>query len=363
MTNFDTDFAEIRKEVRKKQAMKAAALMIICLVAFVLVIFGGILAWRWINEDGLAAVSGPGMDIGEEVIFYTQQEMEERAQLLAEEKKREMLQQLAETLSTGSTMVEALRPLYQEELVVVSGGRYHFVPVSDSLKKHGYVQENLRIAESGELSYMENGQVITHKGIDVSRYNGEIDWSKVAADGVEFAFIRAGYRGYGTQGRLVEDEYFKTNVENALTNGVKVGVYFFTQATTEAEAVEEAEMVKQMIAPYDIQCPVVYDVEKVSDSQGRMNKISVEERTRMALTFCQTIEAAGYTPMIYHNLEMGALMLDLTQLEAYDKWFAYYNEDIYYPYDFKVWQYTDEGRVDGIQGDVDLNIAFEKIWE
>ena len=185
----------------------------------------------------------------------------------------------------------------------------------------------------------------------------------MAADGVEFAFIRVGIRGYGAEGRLVEDEGFEENVESALSNGIKVGVYFFTQATTVEEAVEEAEFVKQIIAPYKIQCPVVLDIEKVSDSEGRMNKISKEMRTQVAKAFCEEIAKAGYQPMLYYNMEMGALMLDLEQLEDYDKWFAYYNKDIYYPYDFKVWQYTDKGRVAGIEGDVDLNIAFEKIWE
>jgi len=185
----------------------------------------------------------------------------------------------------------------------------------------------------------------------------------VAAEGVEFAFIRVGIRGYGAEGRLVEDEGFEENVENALMNGIKVGVYFFSQATTVEEAIEEAEFVKQIIAPYKIQCPVVFDVEKVADSEGRMNKLSVEDRTQMAITFCEEIEKAGYKPMIYYNMEMAALMLDLEQLEEYDKWFAYYNQDIYFPYDFKIWQYTDKGRINGIEEEVDLNIAFEKIWE
>ena len=109
-------------------------------------------------------------------------------------------------------------------------------------------------------------------------------------------------------------------------------------------------------------CPVVLDVEKVSDSEARMNKISMEQRTANTITFLEAIEAAGYKSMLYHNMEMGALMLDMTQLEDYEKWFAYYNKEIYYPYEFGVWQYSDKGKVNGIKGDVDLNISYH-LWD
>ncbi|MCM1091242.1 MAG: glycoside hydrolase family 25 protein [Butyrivibrio sp.] len=209
---------------------------------------------------------------------------------------------------------------------------------------------------------MDGEQVISHKGIDVSRFQGNINWSAVAQDGVEFAFIRVANRGYGT-GSLVMDERFKSNIEGAMAAGIHVGVYMFSQAITEAEVIEEANLVLDRLAPYDVKCPIVIDVEKVSDSSARMNQLSVEERTQLTLLFCQTIEAAGYKPMIYHNLEMGALMLDVAALEEYDKWFAYYNDDMYYPYDYKIWQYSDKGRVNGIGTNVDMNICFEPFWE
>ncbi len=355
-----------RKARIRKNRITTAASIIACIVAFIVVMAASAALYIWVDEgiQENAAVSANlnSQDADTSSATYTQAELEARAALLAEEEKNKLLDQIAEGLNSGSTMVETLRPLYKDDIVVVSGGKFHFIPVSDTLKKHNYTNENLQIAENGELTYMENGQVITRKGIDVSKHNGEIDWGKVAADGVEFAFIRVGIRGYGS-GKLVEDEGFEENVESALANGIKVGVYFFSQATTVEEAVEEAEFVKQIIAPYKIECPVVLDVEKVADSEARMNKISVEERTQVTKTFCEEIEKAGYKPMIYYNMEMAALMLDLEQLEDYDKWFAYYNKDIYFPYDFKIWQYTDKGSVDGIEGDVDLNIAFGEIWK
>lgn len=261
-----------------------------------------------------------------------------------------------------NTVVEVIRPFYPDDIVAVSNGRYHFVPINRELRMNSYNDENLNILESGEYQYMDGDQVISHKGIDVSRFQGNINWSAVAEDGVEFAIIRAANRGYGTGG-LVLDERFKSNIEGAMAAGIHVGVYVFSQAITEAEIVEEANLVLEKLAPYDVNCPIVIDVEKVSDSSARMNQLSVEERTQLTLLFCQTIEAAGYKPMIYHNLEMGALMLDVAALEEYDKWFAYYNDDMYYPYDYKIWQYSDKGRVNGIGTNVDMNICFEPFWE
>ena len=122
-------------------------------------------------------------------------------------------------------------------------------------------------------------------------------------------------------------------------------------------------MVTDIIRGYRIDCPIVVDVERVSSASARMNQLDVKLRTDVVKAFCDEVIKAGYRPMIYHNLEMGAVLLDISKLEEYDKWFAYYNGDLYYPYDYKVLQYSDKGRVSGITGDVDLNIAFEPIWK
>ena len=362
----DSIEARRRKALIRKNKLTSIVSIVGCMVAFIVVMAASVALYIWVDEgiqENAATIANlDAQEANDASATYTQAEMEAKAALWAEEEKQKLLDQLAEGLNSGNTMVETLRPLYKDDIVVVSSGKFHFVPISDKLKKHDYKTENLMIS-GDEIVYTENGQAISYKGIDVSKYNGAIDWSQVAADGVEFAFIRVGIRGYGAEGRLVEDEGFEENVESALSHGIKVGVYFFSQATTVEEAVEEAEFVKQIIAPYKIECPVVFDVEKIADSEARMNKISVEERTQMAKTFCDEIEKAGYKSMIYYNMEMAALMLDLEQLEEYDKWFAYYNQDIYFPYDFKIWQYSDKGKVAGIETDVDLNIAFEKIWE
>lgn len=281
----------------------------------------------------------------------------------AADARAEVLNGIRAGLETGDdTMVEVLRPFYPDEMVVVSNGSFHFVPINRELKLSPYSDENLNILESGEYQYLDGEQVISHKGIDVSRFQGKIDWQAVAGDGVEFAFIRVANRGYGT-GKLVEDEQFERNIKGAIDAGIHVGVYIYSQAINEQEILEEANLVMEKLASNDVKCPIVFDVEKTADASGRMNQISVEERTSLTLLFCQTVEKAGYKPIIYHNMEMGALMLDVEPLEQYDKWLAYYNDDMYYPYEYKIWQYSDKGSVSGISSNVDMNICFEPFWE
>ena len=279
------------------------------------------------------------------------------------EGERAVLEQIKNSLNDGTTVVETLRPLYKDQLVVASSGVYHFIPIREDLKKNAYEADWLNILDSGELQYGQDGEVTSYKGIDVSKFQGKIDWQKVAQDGVSFAFVRAGFRGYGEKGTLMTDDCAEDNLKGANAAGIKVGVYFYTQAITREEALEEADLVIDLIRPYRIDCPVVIDVEKVSSAGGRMNKLEPAQRTEFVKVFCERIKEAGYRPMIYHNLEMGALMLDLEQLEEYDKWFAYYKTEFYYPYDYKVWQYSDKGKVDGVASSVDMNIAFEPLWQ
>ena len=272
----------------------------------------------------------------------------------------ELLEKIRQGLSTGETILGTLRPLYPEQILVASGGVYHFVPIRQELKMHGRKQENLRVLENGELQYLENNQVISRKGIDVSKYQGEIEWKKVAEAGVEYAFIRVGIRGYGAEGNIALDDMFAKNVQGAKQAGIKVGVYFFTQALTVEEAKEEAAIVLEQIAPYEIDYPVVCDVEKVSAQGARMNALTAAQRTDVVIAFLEEIRAAGYTPMVYANLEMFAVMLEIQRLEAYEKWYANFGTEMYFPYDYAVWQYSETGTVPGIEGDVDLNISFKE---
>lgn len=195
-------------------------------------------------------------------------------------------------------------------------------------------------------------------GIDVSYHQKEIDWEQVSQAGIEFAIIRVGYRGYGKAGRLVEDEYYKQNIEGALAAGLDVGVYMFSQAVTPEEAEEEAKFLLERIKDYDITMPVVYDWEQVEAEDARTNNMDARTLTDCTIRFCQTIEEAGYDAMIYFNRNQGANLLYLEELTEYPFWLAAYTDRMPYPYRVEIWQYTDRGRVPGIEGNVDINVMF-----
>lgn len=293
---------------------------------------------------------------------YTEEEVSqllaEQAQTLDMEARERFLEELKEQVTNGNGTVLMLRHFFPNQIVFADAGQYYFMDINDALQKHPYVNDNLVVTENNEYQYYENEQLVTHKGIDVSSYQGAINWQEVAADGVEYAIIRLGIRGYGSEGRLVRDEYFTRNIEGAMAAGVDIGVYFFTQALTPEEAREEADFVIEALSPYNLQCTVVLDVEDVNASSARTNVLTMEQWTDNCIAFFDRIEEAGYRPMIYGNLKTFMLMLDLTRIEQYPKWFAAYTPYFYYPYAFDIWQYTDTARVAGITGNVDMNISF-----
>lgn len=365
----DVNFTDAGDRKRRKRRRRSTVFTVMGLSGFVvlLLLVAYLCLQLWQQEQANEAEQV----LAEiEQALYTQQEMDAAVQeavvaqsiLAADTRQAEILDGIRHSLESGVSTVEMLRNYYPEYVVLASGGTYHFAPISDTLPQNEYDGTCLNILETGEYQYMDGEQVVSYKGIDVSKHQGKINWKKVAEDGVEFAFIRVALRGYGT-GKLVEDERFEQNIKDALAAGIKVGVYVYSQAITEEEVLEEANFVLEKIAPYKIECPVVFDVELVAGADGRMNALSVEERTKLTALFCETIKNAGYKPMIYHNMEMGILKINLEELQEYDKWFAYYNPNFYYPYEYDVWQYSEKGRVNGINGDVDLNISFVPLWE
>ncbi|MBO5229049.1 MAG: glycoside hydrolase family 25 protein [Lachnospiraceae bacterium] len=240
----------------------------------------------------------------------------------------------------------------------LGGGEYR-IPIIQTLPMHDYNWDNVLQQKNGLKYYTENGKKNSLIGVDVSSHQKEIDWNKVKASGVEYAIIRVGFRGYGEAGTIVLDEYFHTNIQAALKAGLKVGVYFFSQAITEAEAIEEAEFLLNEIKGYNITFPVVYDPEDISGDKARTDGLSGEQITNQCIAFCERIKQAGYTPMIYANKRWTLTRIDLTRLTDYDLWLAAYVEQPDIPYLFTMWQYSSTGKVDGINGSVDLNISFK----
>lgn len=237
-----------------------------------------------------------------------------------------------------------------------SDGNEIRLPILPNVPKHPYDWTCLQ-SLYGRKNYIINGQKVSKQGIDVSSFQGEIDWQRVKADGIEFAIIRLGYRGYGT-GRMMLDDYYEANIQGALDAGLEVGVYFFSQAISEEEAVEEAQVVLENIRNYDVTYPIIYDAEEIPSDTARTDGLTVRQLTDNAIAFCEYIEAAGYQSMIYSNKRWLLTKLDLERLIDYDVWFAGYINIPEYPYDFKMWQYTESGSVDGIDGNVDMNISF-----
>lgn len=222
---------------------------------------------------------------------------------------------------------------------------------------------------------LQDGETL-HKGVDVSYYQGTIDWVAAKADGVEFAIIRGGYRGWGDAGNLKEDPYFDTYMRNALEAGVEVGVYIYSQATTVKEAQEEAQFLIDMVKDYDITLPLVLDFEFASNGVGRLwqaykdGKLDKTSAAQVCQAFCDTVEAAGYDSMVYVNPDMAKNYLDVTNLERI--WLAHYtgtdekyrDEETgkfpasYYAGEYEFWQCASKGKVAGISGNVDINFWF-----
>lgn len=214
-----------------------------------------------------------------------------------------------------------------------------------------------QVIQGVQYNFASDGALVTGAGImgiDVSKHNGVIDWNAVKNSGVSYVIIRCGYRG-SSLGGLIVDPMFHSNIKGATDAGLKVGVYFFTQAVDRVEAVEEASMVLDLIKNYRISYPVFLDVEA---SGGRADKISAETRTEVCKAFCQTIQNAGYTAGVYANKTWLTEKFDPGQLGAYKIWLAQYASAPTYTGRYEMWQYKSTGRVSGITGDVDLNLSY-----
>lgn len=235
----------------------------------------------------------------------------------------------------------------------------------DSDIKENQADESLGNGASVDISRQE--KTAKSIGIDVARYQGRIDWKAVAADGIDFAMIRAGYRST-VSGEINEDPYAAYNIINALANDINVGIYFFSSAVTETEAVEEANWVADFIKKYSITYPVAYNCEGFSDSDSRQYTLTREERSALAVKFLDTISQRGYTPMFYaskYEMENNN-MWDMTSIgNKFKVWVAWYPENPYpatekasYSGDYHMWQYTSNGTVSGINGAVDINVSY-----
>lgn len=236
-------------------------------------------------------------------------------------------------------------------------GEWYDMAVDPEVEKHPYDWSCLTNAD-GTIDYAGDERYRIRKGVDVSEYQGTVDWERVKAAGCEFVILRIGYRGYGAEGSLHVDARFHENIAGAKAAGLEVGGYMFSQAVNEKETLEEAALVLENLERYELELPVVFDPERIRDDEARTDEVSGEQFTKNAVLFCEQIKAAGYQPMIYGNLVWEAFEFDMKKLEDYLIWYADYEPVPQTPYGFTFWQYSEKGQIDGIEGNVDLDVQF-----
>ena len=251
----------------------------------------------------------------------------------------------------------ASSPVYNTEVTYVYTGWQTIDGATYYFDKNGKKVTGAHVIEGVQYTFSSEGVRSGTIGIDVSKYQPTVDWKKVKNAGINFVMIRCGYRGYGS-GVLVEDPMYKSHITGAKAAGLRVGVYFFSQAINEAEAVEEASMAVALAKKYGINMPIAIDSEYAAGGSGRADKLSKAERTAVTKAFCDTVKSAGYTPMVYASKSWFSDHLNMSQLSGYRIWVAHYAEKCGYKGTYHIWQNTDKGKVDGIPGYVDMNVGF-----
>ncbi len=237
-------------------------------------------------------------------------------------------------------------------------GTEEWVMLNPYLKKNTYDFTNLE-EKAGLRRYMENGKKISYVGVDLSKQNGDVNFNSMKAAGVDYVMIRLGGRGYST-GQISLDENFKKNIEGAAAAGLDIGVYFYSQAISQEEAIQEVNFVIQNLEPYraNVKYPIAFDMEFVANDTAIIDSLTKDEKTNIATSFLESVKAAGYVPMIYGDKEWLIKEIDLARLQSYDVWLVQEQELPDYPYQFTMWQYSTEGVVNGVSGDANLNISF-----
>ena len=232
----------------------------------------------------------------------------------------------------------------------IDGATYYF-------DKDGNKVTGSQVIQGIQYDFSDEGVRSGTIGIDVSKYQTNINWQKVKNAGINFVIIRCGYRGYGS-GVLVQDPMFASHITGAKAAGLRVGIYFFSQAVSEAEAVEEASMAVELATPYGINMPIAIDSEYANGGAGRADGLSKSDRTKITIAFCNTVANAGYKPMVYASKNWFSEHLNVSQFPgSYRIWVAQYASKCTYGGPYDIWHNTSKGSVDGVSGNVVMNIS------
>lgn len=240
-------------------------------------------------------------------------------------------------------------------LVTLADGREQWYNINKYLPQNEYEDAGFML-NNGRLNYYVNGVKESYTGIEISKYQGYIDFNEVKKDGIDFVIIKLGSRGYGT-GQLTLDDYFMDNIKRATDSGLEVGVSFSSQAITVEEAQEEAAFVLQYLENYDISYPVIFSMEHITNDTARIDALTKEEKTQIAKAFLEDIASAGYNAMLSGNKEWMFADINYAALSEYDVCIKMMEDLPDYPYRFYMWQYTQKGTVDGISGQVPISIC------
>ncbi len=244
------------------------------------------------------------------------------------------------------------------------GGEEELLEIDGSIPANTYSPEGFR-QEGNELQYYYANRKVSTYGVDLSAYQGKVDWERLAASGIDFAMIRMGVRGY-MSGAVVYDEEFENNIKGANANGINAGLYFLSRAISVQEAEEEANYAVASAAANNVTYPIVYYVEEGAEGSSRSDSLSPDERTALARCFCDKVSSYGYKAMIGGSKHTLSVKFDPALLADYDVWLvdAPYVESgnnlkmSEYPYQYTMWQYSSNARIDGIEGTADLDICF-----
>ena len=288
---------------------------------------------------------------------YTDGQIEKIKYEAAQQERNRILLDIQSSFESGNSTISMLRDLFPGDLVVMWEGRYYFYPVDRNLQTNPFSATDCKLVENGGMEYIgEDPNVKVNRGVDVSSLNGEIDWTKVAEDRIAFAMIRAVVRN--SEGELERDELFEENMKGAKSVGIRTGCYVDLDAAKEEDAGKIADFVLEHLGmtQQEMGAPIAVRVQ-IPDNSSSLSGHTREEWTQGVKAFCSKIKKAGYEPVIYANTAAFHMLLNMSELEEFDKWIADYGDYLYFPYKFRCWQYSLKGTVDGIEGDVALDLS------
>lgn len=296
---------------------------------------------------------------GVEKSLYTQEELDARredARISGENAGESSLkQQIQAQLGSGNSTLSMLRDIFPEDIVVANAGRYYFYPVQNTLGRNHYEEGDFVLDTDGRLSYQgaDTGLQMT-RGIHVTAETGRIDWDQVAADHIDYAMIYVG--GRDEDGDFQEDARWTENLEAAHEAGLTVGIYYSLSVTSESEAQEDADHLVELLKPYADMIEGYAAVSiKIPEDGSRTVGVTRATRTGSIRLVCDTLQLAGYQPMIYESLTSMMLLTEPEQLKDVARWIANDGAALYFPYTFTMWRYATDGSVDGIDGNIALD--------